>query len=132
MKIVWQKMVPELDVSDFSVSLEFYTKILGFSVLYARHDPEFVYLEQEDLQFMIIQGDKHWLGSTLEKPYGRGVNLQMELSDIQPVYERLLKNNVTLHRDLKDVWREQTRCSQVHGSFGCRTRTATCCASVSL
>ena len=45
MNITWQKMVPELYVSDFSVSLEFYTNVLGFEVLYARHDPEFVYLE---------------------------------------------------------------------------------------
>jgi catechol 2,3-dioxygenase-like lactoylglutathione lyase family enzyme len=100
-------MVPELDVSDFSESLKFYTEILGFQVLYARHDPEFVYLEQEDLQFMLIQEkDKNWIGSTLEKPYGRGVNLQMELEDIQPVYERLINHNIALYRDIKDEWRE--------------------------
>ena len=105
MKIVWQKMVPELDVSEFSVSLAFYTEILGFE-LYARHDPEFVYLEQEELQFMLAQRNEGWLGGALEKPYGRGVNLQIELSDIQPVYERLLENNVALHWDIKDAWRE--------------------------
>lgn len=100
-------MVPELDVSDFSVSLEFYRQILGFKVLYVRRDPEFVYLEQEELQLMLIQEkDKNWLGGTLEKPYGRGVNLQMELKNIQPVYERLLKSNIALHRDLKDEWRQ--------------------------
>ncbi len=107
MEIVWQKMVPELDVSEFLVSLKFYTEILGFKVLYVRHDPEFVYLEQEELQLMLIQEkDKSWLGGTLERPYGRGINLQMELSDIQPIYQRLLENNVTLHREIKDAWRE--------------------------
>lgn len=100
-------MVPELDVSDFSESLRFYTEILGFKVLYARHDPKFVYLEQEDLQFMLIQEkDKNWIGSTLEKPYGRGINLQMELEDIRPVYERLINHNIALYRDIKDEWRE--------------------------
>ena len=106
MNITWQRMVPELYVSDFSVSLEFYTKILGFRSLYARHDPEFVYLEQEELQLMLLQSDENWLGSRLEPPYGRGVNLQMELSDIAPVYERLLANGTAMQRDLKDVWRE--------------------------
>ena len=99
-------MVPELYVSDFSVSLRFYTEILGFRVLYARHDPEFVYLEQEALQLMLLQTDKNWLGSTLEPPYGRGVNLQMEVTDVQPIYERLLANGTAMQRDIKDVWRE--------------------------
>ena len=98
-------MVPELYVSDFAVSLEFYTRILGFGVLYARHDPEFVYLEQEELQLMLLQTD-NWLGSRLEPPYGRGVNLQMEVTDIQPIYERLLANGTARQRDIKDVWRE--------------------------
>ena len=106
MNITWQKMVPELYVSDFSVSLRFYTEILGFRVLYARHDPEFVYLEQEALQLMLLQTDKNWLGSTLEPPYGRGVNLQMEVTDVQPIYERLLANGTAMQRDIKDVWRE--------------------------
>ncbi len=104
--ITWRKMVPELYVSDFSRSLEFYSHILGFNVLYARHDPEFVYLEQEELQLMLLQSDKSWLGKPLEPPYGRGINLQMELSDITPVYERLLANGTAMQRDLKDVWRE--------------------------
>ena len=104
--ITWRKMVPELYVSDFSVSLRFYTEILGFRVLYARHDPEFVYLEQEELQLMLIQRDESWLGSALEPPYGRGVNLQMEVTDVQPIYERLLANGTVMQRDLKDVWRE--------------------------
>jgi len=102
-----EKDGPELDVSNFAVSLEFYTEILRFEVLYARHDPEFVYLEQEELQLMLIKEQgKNWLGSTLERPYGRGVNLQMELGDVRPVYERLLNNNVALYRDIKDEWQE--------------------------
>ncbi len=106
MNITWQKMVPELYVSDFFVSLEFYTDVLGFNVLYARHDPEFVYLEQEELQLMLLQTDTDWLGSRLEPPYGRGVNLQMEVTDVRPIYERLLANGTVMQRDIKDVWRE--------------------------
>lgn len=104
--ITWQKMVPELYVSDFAVSLEFYTKVLGFRALYARYDPAFVYLEQEELQLMLLHTGKNWLGSGLEPPYGRGINLQMELSDVQPVYERLLGNGTAMQRDIRDVWRE--------------------------
>lgn len=41
MVITWQKMVPKIDVSDFGASLDFYTRVLGFKVLFARHDPEY-------------------------------------------------------------------------------------------
>jgi hypothetical protein len=34
----WQKLVPELTVSDFASSLDFYTTLLGFDVLFTRED----------------------------------------------------------------------------------------------
>ncbi len=107
MDITWRKMVPEIDVSDFAESLAFYTEILGFRVLFARHDPEFAYLELEELQFMLSEyRDEGWVVAPLEKPYGRGLNLQMELTNVGPVYERLRANNVPLFREMKDAWRE--------------------------
>ncbi len=107
MAITWQKMVPEIDVSDFALSLDFYTRVLGFKVLFARHDPEFAYLELEELQFMLSEyRDSGGVVAPLEKPYGRGINLQMELTDIGPVYQRLLDNKVALFRDMEDTWRE--------------------------
>ena len=47
----WNKLVPELDVSDFARSLQFYTDVLGFEVLFTREN--FAYLELEDIQFML-------------------------------------------------------------------------------
>lgn len=105
MAITWQKMVPEIDVSDFAASLDFYTRVLGFKVLFARHDPEFAYLELEELQFMLSEYQEGgWVVAPLEKPYGRGMNLQMELTDIGPVHQRLLDNKVALFRDMEDTW----------------------------
>lgn len=107
MQITWQKMVPELIVLDFSRSLAFYTQVLGFTVLYARHDPEFVYLEQGDLQLMLLEAEgEMWLDAPLERPLGRGVNLQMDIDDVQPIYDRLIAAQAPLHRDLNDIWRE--------------------------
>lgn len=107
MAITWQKMVPEIDVSDFAVSLDFYTRVLGFKVLFTRHDPAFVYLELEELQFMLSEyRESGWVVAPLEKPYGRGMNLQMELTDISPVYQRLLDNKIALFRNMEDTWRE--------------------------
>lgn len=47
-----------------------------------------------------------WVVAPLKKPYGRGMNLQMELADIGPVYQRLLDNKVALFSDMEDTWRE--------------------------
>lgn len=99
------KLVPELTVSDFAVSLEFYTKLLGFKVLFARENPQFVCLELESVQFMLeeFRADG-WNVGVLEKPYGRGINFQIELDDIQPVYNNLKRDRVRLFREIKDNW----------------------------
>ncbi|MFN9833072.1 MAG: VOC family protein [Phenylobacterium sp.] len=41
------KLVPELDVSNLEASLTFYTRILGFTVLYQRPEEAFACLELE-------------------------------------------------------------------------------------
>ena len=40
-------LVPELDVADLEVSLDFYLAVLGFSVRYRRPEEAFAYLERE-------------------------------------------------------------------------------------
>ncbi|HAS8214866.1 TPA: glyoxalase [Vibrio vulnificus] len=48
--------------------------------------------------------DNAWVTGTLETPLGRGVNFQIELSDIAPVYERLESAGVSLFKEQKDTW----------------------------
>jgi catechol 2,3-dioxygenase-like lactoylglutathione lyase family enzyme len=99
----WSKLVPELTVFDFEKSLEFYTKILGFEVMFTREG--FAYLDQEGVQFMLEKyHEDGWNIGRLEPPLGRGINFQIELEDIAPIYERLKVINYPLYRDSKDVW----------------------------
>ena len=101
----WRKLVPELSVSDFERSVKFYTDVLGFEVLFS-HDL-FVYLELEEIQFMLQQSSNDgWKTGTLEPPFGRGINFQIELDDIGPLYQRLKKVNHPFFRDVKDVYYE--------------------------
>lgn len=98
-------MVPELSVSDFAKSLNFYCEILGFKVRSQRNNPDFVYLELEQVQIMLEQiHDEAWLTGELNAPLGRGVNFQIELSDISPVYERIQAANIKLFREQKETW----------------------------
>ena len=101
----WNPMVPELSVSDFKKSLAFYTELLGFIVRIKREEPDFAYLEQENVQIMIEQlHEDSWLVDSMSYPFGRGINFQMELADIGPIYEKLKNSNVTFFKDIKESW----------------------------
>ncbi len=104
MEINWAKMVPELTVSDFDVSLAFY-ELLGFQVLFVREG--FAYLEFEGAQLMLERFDESgWNVGILEKPYGRGVNFQIECTNATAVRDQMVQAGHTLYRDLKDTWRQ--------------------------
>ncbi len=105
MEEYWNVMVPELTVIDFNTSLTFYTEILGFSVRNQRKNPNFAYLEQEKVQIMIEQFHVNgWNVAELSPPFGRGVNFQIELSDIEPVLVRINNAQIKLYRDPKESW----------------------------
>ncbi len=102
MQINWAKLVPELTVENFEKSLAFY-KLIGFEVLFSRND--FVYLEFEGIQWMLqtITNDG-WQTAALEKPYGRGINFQLECLNATALRNKLLASNYPLFRDLQDDW----------------------------
>lgn len=108
MEEYWNPMVPELSVSNFEVSLNFYQNLLGFKIRNQRSDPDFAYLENEKVQIMLEQiHDTGWVVGELQYPLGRGVNFQMELTDISPILERLNAANVALYRELNDSWYDE-------------------------
>ncbi|HFQ4941923.1 TPA: VOC family protein, partial [Vibrio vulnificus] len=98
MEEYWNPMVPELSVSNFANSIDFYCEIIGFKIRNQRKEPDFAYLELEQIH------DEAWVTGELVWPLGRGVNFQIELSDIVQVYERVKASNITLFRELKETW----------------------------
>jgi catechol 2,3-dioxygenase-like lactoylglutathione lyase family enzyme len=103
----WSKMVPELTVFNFEKSLKFYTEILGFKLAFDRPEQNFAYLDQEGVQIMLEQYHKDaWLTAELELPLGRGMNLQMNFENIEPIYKRLKTLDYPFYRDSNDVWRK--------------------------
>ncbi len=98
-------MVPELTVTDFAVSLRFYRDILGFKIRNQRSDPDFAYLEYEQVQIMLEQShDEGWVTGKLGYPLGRGVNFQIEIADINPVIERLKTANIPFFKEPQEAW----------------------------
>ena len=82
-------IVPELICSDLQRSLAFYAR-LGFGVEYARPSERFALLTRPDgaARLMLEQsapGDRLFPRARLEHPYGRGVNLEIEVDDVDAV-----------------------------------------------
>ncbi|OTA16869.1 bleomycin resistance protein [Xenorhabdus vietnamensis] len=99
----WNRMVPELTVTDFSASLDFYQRVLGFKILIRRENPDFVYLSLGEAQLMLEAfHDSGWNTGELSKPLGRGINFQIEVDDVAPILANLQINKIELYRPLKD------------------------------
>ena len=61
------KLVPELLVSDFTASLDFYVRLIGFTVRYDRPAEKFAYLDFDGAEIMIEQETDFWLTAKREK-----------------------------------------------------------------
>ncbi|MEP0068220.1 VOC family protein [Pyruvatibacter sp.] len=101
-------LVPELSVSDYVTSRAFYRDVLGFRVAYERPEEGFGFLELGAAQLMLDQGDKGRTfavdGAVLDKPFGRGVNFQIEVEAVSPMLARLAEADVALYLPLEDKW----------------------------
>ncbi len=97
-------LVPELSVSDLDASLAFWCPILGFEIAYQRPENGFAYLERGSLQVMLDRINGNWETGPLEKPLGRGINLQMMVPDVEPMLKSLKQANWPLYRDVSDAW----------------------------
>ncbi len=99
------RLVPELCCSHFERSLRFYTEVLGFSILYARPEERFAYLDREGAQLMIEQPtDRAFVAGELAYPYGRGMNLQIEVSKVEPLHRKVKASGSEIYLDLEDRW----------------------------
>ena len=101
----WKPLVPELIVSDLEASLRFWRDLLGFQVLYARQEEGFAYLERERAEVMLeVLGDRSFGVGTLDRPFGRGVNLQIEAASLTPMLEALARAQWPLYRQPEERW----------------------------
>ncbi|WP_353097042.1 VOC family protein [Tissierella praeacuta] len=99
----WNVMVPELTVLNFKESLNFYTNVLGFVIKYQRNNPDFAYLVYEKQVQLMIEAyhETGWNTGELEYPLGRGINLQIEVTNVESIISSLKKENYSLFRELK-------------------------------
>jgi catechol 2,3-dioxygenase-like lactoylglutathione lyase family enzyme len=102
-------LVPELICSDIKASLAFY-RLLGFQVRYERPKERFAYLELDGAELMLEQPwsrDRLYPRAELSHPYGRGINLTIEVDDVEHVHATLLAAGQEMFLALEDRWYER-------------------------
>jgi catechol 2,3-dioxygenase-like lactoylglutathione lyase family enzyme len=103
-------LVPELDVADLRISLRFYTEALGFECLFERPEERFAYLVCGPVHLMLQHADgpgRRFRTAPLEHPYGRGINLQIEVPDVDPLHAQAVKAGASIYLPLEERWYRQ-------------------------
>lgn len=100
MKVKFNKLIPEFSVSDINKSKDFYLS-LGFSIVYERVDDKFCFLELDGNQLMIEEVNQNWNVGELEYPFGRGINISMEVADIDKLYGFVKEKQYPIFRDMQ-------------------------------
>ena len=97
-------LVPELAVADLGRSLAFY-RALGFQTLWGRPEEGFACIERDGARLMLdeIGGGRDLdFGGSLEHPLGRGVNLEIAVTAVEPLERSCRRLGARLVLPLED------------------------------
>lgn len=104
----WNKIIPELSVTNLENSLNFY-KTAGFKIEYDRPENKFAFISLGEIQFMLqeIDGNDKWEIAPLTYPFGNGINFQLEVDNLAEIYHNLKNNNYKITFDIEENWYRQ-------------------------
>lgn len=104
----WNKTIPELSVTNLEISLKFY-KTIGFKIEYERPENKFVFISLGEIQFMLqeISDKDKWHIAPLSYPFGNGINFQLEVDNVEIIYDNLKKNNYKITYEIEENWYRQ-------------------------
>ena len=104
----WNKIIPELSVTNLEKSLKFY-KIAGFKIEYERPENKFVFISLGQIQFMLqeLSRNDKWDVGTLKYPFGNGINFQLEVENLDEIYNNLKNANYTITFEIEENWYRQ-------------------------
>ncbi len=102
-------LVPELNITALPASLAFWRDLLGFRVLYDRPEQGFAAIEREGVEFMLEEyetepSERCWDTGPREKPYGRGVNFEITVTDTASLLAALERASWPLFFGPEERW----------------------------
>lgn len=79
---------------------------MGFRVKFDRTNEGFAFLEREGAELMLDTFGKTrvWLKAPLEYPWGRGINLQIQVEDVDALYKSVQQNNCEVFMGMETKW----------------------------
>ena len=100
------KLIPEFKVTDFEKSLDFYTRVLGFTILYARPEEQFAMLDRENARLMIelLESKDRWQIGERKYPLGQGINFQIQVRDVDALHKSVKDDNYPIFFDMEEKW----------------------------
>ncbi len=99
-------LIPEFICTDRKVSLVFY-RALGFKISYERPREQFVYLTRSGADLMLEQPlvhDRLYPRAELSHPFGRGVNVSIDVDDVDSVHAAVSGAGYELYLALEERW----------------------------
>lgn len=96
----FNKLIPELSVTDITISKEFYLQ-LGFEIVYERAEDNFCFIELNGNQLMLEQLNDNWNVAPLERPFGRGINISMCIDNLDEMYDKIKSQNMKLFKEME-------------------------------
>jgi catechol 2,3-dioxygenase-like lactoylglutathione lyase family enzyme len=100
-------LVPELDVTALAPSLRFYAEVLEFRMLFERSAERFAYLERDGVELMIQEAagpGRRFRTAPLELPFGRGINFQLCVDDVDAVHARAVEAGFNIVVPMEERW----------------------------
>ena len=99
------RLIPELLVSDIAASLRFYFDVLGFTILYERPEECFAHLDREGARIILEQPvGRTFLAGPLRHPYGLGMNLQIQVADVDALYATVQTADALVILPIEESW----------------------------
>ena len=104
----FNKNIPELSVTNLENSLNFY-KTAGFKVEYDRLENKFAFISLGEIQFMLqeITKNNKWDIAPLTYPFGNGINFQLEVENLDAIYNNFKNSNYKITFDIEENWYRQ-------------------------
>jgi catechol 2,3-dioxygenase-like lactoylglutathione lyase family enzyme len=99
-------LVPELLVADVSASIRFWCDLCGFRIDYRRAAEGFAYLSSGSAHVMLEQRGigRNWITAPLDRPLGRGINLQITVPALAPILAALRAADLPLFMEPETRW----------------------------